>query len=149
MVAGGRAGGLDEAACVALERCGLRLGVAFQAVDDFLDFGGKARAMGKSLFTDLREGKVTYPLILGMERDPALAPLLEQALADTAEGENLSETARRQVLAILERTGALADCRKLAHDHVNEAIAHLDALPDGQAKTALITVAEATIYREA
>jgi octaprenyl-diphosphate synthase len=149
MVAGGRAGGLDDDRCVALERCGLRLGVAFQAVDDYLDFGGKERAMGKSLFADLREGKVTYPLILGMERDSSLASLLEQALADTAEGEPLPETARRQVLAVLERTGALADCRRLAHEQVAEAIAHLDALPDGHAKTALITVAEATIHREA
>jgi octaprenyl-diphosphate synthase len=84
-----------------------------------------------------------------MERDSSLAALLEQALADTAEGEPLPETARRQVLAMLERTGALADCRRLAHEQVAEAIAHLDALPDGHAKTALITVAEATIHREA
>lgn len=148
LVAGARAGGLDDAACDALDACGLHLGVAFQAVDDCLDFGQAGDSLGKNLFADLGEGKATYPLILAMQRDPQLRPLLAQALADSAKGTGLSESAKRSVLASLERTQALNDCRALAHKHIALAIDSLALLPDGPAKTALITVAEATSYRE-
>jgi octaprenyl-diphosphate synthase len=145
MYAGGRAGGLDENACAALERYGAHLGVAFQAVDDLLDFGGDERHTGKGLFADLREGKITYPLLLALRRDAALRAMLEQALA--REGE-LPETMLRAVLASMERTGALADCRALALERVRQAVACLAPLADGPGKTALITMAEATVYRE-
>ncbi|MEM9491889.1 MAG: polyprenyl synthetase family protein, partial [Myxococcota bacterium] len=95
MVAGARAGGLDDSACAALEQYGLHLGVAFQAVDDCLDFGS-ASGTGKDLLTDLREGKTTYPLILAMQRDDSFASVLEQALADSAGGDMpLPETVER------------------------------------------------------
>ena len=60
----------------------------------------------------------------------------------------LLETMKRSVAATLERTGALADCRALAHEHIRLAIECLDRFADGPAKTALITVAEATAHRE-
>ena len=148
MVAGGRAGGLDDQACQALETCGLHLGVAFQAVDDCLDFSRSSELIGKSLFADLGEGKATYPLILAMQRDDSLRPLLQQALADTAAGQALPETLKRTVSATLERTGALADARALARERIDLAIAALACFPDGPAKTALITVAEATAHRD-
>lgn len=149
MVAGARAGKLDDSECEVLEQYGLHLGVAFQAVDDCLDFGGDARVTGKALLTDLREGKSTYPLILAMQRDESLAPLLQQALADSTGGEcPLPETVERKVVAAVERTGALDDSRKLAAEHVARAITCLDPLTDGPGKTALITVAEATAYRQ-
>lgn len=148
VVAGGRAGGLDDQACALLERYGNHLGVAFQAVDDCLDFGDPTLT-GKALFTDLREGKVTYPLIVAMQRDEALRPLLAETLAAAGDGETpLPSTVSRTVMASLERTGALHECRTLALDHASRAITCLDPLPDGPSKTALITVAEATVYRD-
>ena len=148
MVAGARAGGLGADDAAALEECGLHLGVAFQAVDDCLDFGGDSSIIGKSLFADLGEGKATYPLILAMQRDDALRPLLVQALADTADGQPLPETLERTVATTLERTGALADCRALATERIARAIGCLERFPDSPARTALITVAEATAHRE-
>lgn len=145
MYAGGRAGGLAEDACLALETYGLHLGVAFQAVDDLLDFGGDERATGKGLFADLREGKSTYPLILALRRDPALRPKVEEALRG---GGELPETTARQILASMQRTGALEDCQALAHERVRQAVAALASIPEGPGKSALVTVAEATIYRE-
>lgn len=68
MYAGARAGGLSSAACEALEAYGGRLGVAFQVVDDVLDVAGDPAVLGKGLYTDLREGKMTYPLLLAAER---------------------------------------------------------------------------------
>lgn len=148
MVAGGRAGGLDDAACSALERYGLHLGVAFQAVDDCLDFRGDTGVTGKALFTDLREGKVTYPLILAMTRDESLVPLLKQALSEHSANDPVPETVQRAVLTAMQRTGALEDSISLAQQRVIDAISCLDELPDGPGKTALITVAEATAHRQ-
>ena len=145
MYAGGRAGGLAEDTCLALERYGTHIGVAFQAVDDLLDFSGDERVTGKTLFADLREGKVTYPLLLAIGRDAALGPLLERAIED---GGKMPETLQRTVLASLERTRAIDDCRALARERVRQAIECLDSIADGPGKTALITVAEATVYRE-
>src|SRR4051812_36286883 len=78
MFAGARAGGLDAASTVALEGFGHKLGTAFQIVDDVLDVAGDPGMTGKALLADLREGKMTYPLILAIERDRSLGPLLSE-----------------------------------------------------------------------
>jgi len=64
---GGLLGGLDAARCERLREFGLQLGMAFQIVDDCLDYAGKEAVAGKSLGTDLHQGKVTLPLIYLME----------------------------------------------------------------------------------
>ncbi|MBZ0234996.1 MAG: polyprenyl synthetase family protein, partial [Deltaproteobacteria bacterium] len=66
MRAGARAGECSPEVARGLERFGLDLGVAFQIVDDCLDFAGDAAVTGKALYTDLREGKLTYPVLLGL-----------------------------------------------------------------------------------
>lgn len=147
MYAGGRAGALADAEVAALERYGLHLGIAFQAIDDLLDLDGDQRATGKALFTDLREGKMTYPLILAMERERATVEPLLRAVID---GEDGDEGARfAEVARALQRTGALADCRALAEEHSRRAIGALAELPEGRSTEALVTVAEATVARRA
>jgi octaprenyl-diphosphate synthase len=147
MYAGGRAGGLPETEVRALEQYGLHLGIAFQAIDDLLDLGGDQRATGKALFADLREGKMTYPLILALERDRAMEPLLRSVIAgETSDGDDARFAL---IVEVLERSGALADCRALADAHAAEAIAALRALPAGRATDALVTVADATVSRRA
>jgi octaprenyl-diphosphate synthase len=147
LFAGGRAGGLGDRECDALERYGLHLGVAFQAVDDLLDVDGDAERTGKALFADLREGKMTYPLILALARDPELLPVIERCAAVEAD-EPLPAAAIRRVLDAVKRTEALADCRALAHHRANQAIDSLEPLGDHPGVRALITVAESTVYRE-
>jgi len=143
MRAGARVGGLTDAECDALERYGLHLGVAFQAVDDVLDVDGDIEATGKQLFTDLREGKTTYPLILALERDPQLFGIL----ADCARG--LSPSAVHAVLESLRQTEAVIDCRRFAAEEAAAAIACLDRFGDSEAVRALVTVAEVSVVREA
>ena len=75
MLAGARCAELDADGEAALERYGNHLGVAFQAVDDELDFAGFAGSetnaeTGKDPLVDLREGKMTFPLIVALERQP-------------------------------------------------------------------------------
>jgi octaprenyl-diphosphate synthase len=140
MVAGARVAHLPPAAEAALERFGLHLGVAFQAVDDELDF---ANGTGKDPLADLREGKITYPLVIALERDPALQPRLVALLAE-------SEPRRDELTAIaaaVRASGALAATRSLAEDHVERALAVLEELPAGPPRDALVTVALASLER--
>jgi octaprenyl-diphosphate synthase len=142
MIAGARVAGLPAAAETALERFGLHLGVAFQAIDDELDYGGAGT--GKDTLADLREGKITYPLVIALERDPGLAGQLDAMLATDAapSGDQLAAIAAR-----VRATGALTATRALAEEHVQRALAVLDELPAGPAREALVTVALASLER--
>jgi octaprenyl-diphosphate synthase len=132
---GGRAGGLPEAACSALAAYGDRLGVAFQVIDDLLDVAGDADALGKSLFADLREGKATYPLLLALERDPALGAVVRNAAE--AQDEVSLRAAGLAVSGALARTGAVDDARAFASRLSAQAVAHLAELPRCVAREAL------------
>lgn len=143
---GARAGLLADEHAEALAAYGQNLGVAFQIVDDALDFMGEAAETGKNLFTDLREGKVTYPVLVGMERDPHLKPVLADALADDAQ---LNPAQGRRVLARLKETGAIDASMQLAQDYSRRAASAIEALPAGPAKMALTLVAEASARRRA
>jgi octaprenyl-diphosphate synthase len=140
MSAGARAARLSPAAEAALERFGLHLGVAFQAVDDELDY---ADGTGKDPLADLREGKITYPLVVALEREASLQARLVALLAE-------AEPLREELAAIaatVRATGALAATRALAEDHVERALAVLEELPAGAPRDALTTVALASLER--
>jgi octaprenyl-diphosphate synthase len=148
MHAGARAGGLDDGRAAALERYGLHLGVAFQAIDDLLDFAGDASITGKGLYADLREGKLTYPVLIALERRPGLEEALAELVAADGEGRALPARAMSAVGEALRASGALDDCRALAQSRAQAAIDSLAPLGGGPAVQALITVAEATVHRE-
>ena len=143
MWAGARAGGLGEYECAALEAYGRHLGVAFQVIDDVLDFAGDPAVTGKALLTDLAEGKLTYPLIVALEREPGLRALLEAVLA----GDGVVEAGAR-VVAVLRATGAIDAGRALAEERAHQAAACLGVLPAGRARQDLETIAEATVRRD-
>jgi octaprenyl-diphosphate synthase len=140
MIAGARVARLSPAAEAALERFGLHLGVAFQAVDDELDF---ANGTGKDPLADLREGKITYPLVIAIERDPALQPRLVALLAEPEPRRD----ALAAIAADVRASGALAATRALAEEHVERALAVLEELPAGAPRDALVTVALASLER--
>ncbi len=145
--AGCKVGGLDDVACDALESYGRHLGIAFQAVDDLLDVDGDAQVTGKALFTDLREGKMTYPLLVAMERDKSLHTAVSEC-AEKPPEMPLPEAALQKVLAALHTTGALEACREFAETHSRDAVAALSELPSKETAEALTTIAEATTFRK-
>ena len=148
MFAGGRAGGLTLEQCTALEGYGLHLGVAFQAVDDLLDLSGDEQATGKSLLTDLSEGKMTWPLLVGMERDGELRPILEEVVALAQDGQAAPRALTSRVLASLVRSGSLDDTRALARRRAQLAAECLAPLPAGAAQQALEAVAWSAVDRD-
>jgi len=141
MIAGARAAKLPVTGETALERYGLHLGVAFQAVDDELDF---REGTGKDPLVDLREGKITYPMVVALEREPSLRGRLQALLLD----DNPSRDELAAVATAVRETGALAATRALAEEHVERALAVLDELPAGGARDALVTVALASLERQ-
>lgn len=137
--AGGRAGGLDDEACAHLESFGRHLGVAFQLVDDLLDYDGNAEQTGKSLFTDLREGKLTHPLLVARDADASVRADLTRLL----DGGN-RELEQRIVAGVRPHLNVTRD---RATRSIAEAFGHLDALPSGAAKEGMRTVALAVVER--
>ena len=147
LFAGSVAGGLDANQQQALSTFGQQLGITFQAVDDLLDLTGDPDTTGKDLFTDLREGKMTLPLIFALEREEAARGAVEAILALPDETP-VPRALGREVIDVLRRTDAVVDTLELARHHSRQAIAALDSVDDGAARRALATVAEAIVDRD-
>ena len=146
LFAGGRAGNLPLDLCKALERYGGKLGVAFQIVDDVLDLAGDPTVVGKSLFADLHEGKMTYPLLLAIERDAKLGSEMEAACA--AGALCLDPRLEQRIREVLWENGVTEQCVGLAQKLAAEAVAALSVLPPSRARTTLEQIAVALCRRE-
>jgi len=128
-----------EAACA---EYGNRLGTAFQVIDDVLDYDGDSAEMGKNLGDDLREGKVTLPLIIAMQRGSAeQRQLIESAI----EHGSLDELPA--ILAIVRETGALEATRAAAAAQAQAAIHALSALPSNNYTEGLLQLASQLLDR--
>jgi octaprenyl-diphosphate synthase len=118
----------------ALGEFGARMGLAFQLVDDAIDYCGDPRAAGKSLLADLKEGKLTLPLIRTLAKDPCLRADVNASRAGDVE-------AAFRVAAAVRRSGACEDVRTLAREESARALQPLESLPPSQGKTLLAAVA--------
>ncbi len=144
--AGGRVGGLPDDAIEVLGEFGTALGVAFQLVDDVLDLEGDPATTGKSACADVREGKLTWPLLLAAEREPDIAARLRlYAAADNT----LDPRVAARLVEDVRRTGAIEAARAEALHYGAKAHCALERLPAGRANDALATVVETTLTREA
>jgi octaprenyl-diphosphate synthase len=119
-----------------LARFGMLLGMAFQITDDLLDYTEPEAVTGKPSGLDLREHKVTLPLIAALARLPADGPGRRAVaeLMDTAEpGDDLVA----EVMRLVEGAGGLEIARQRALDLAGQADAELDVLPPSPARDAL------------
>lgn len=134
----------DPAQEEALRCYGRDLGLAFQLVDDLLDYQGDAGTMGKNVGDDLAEGKPTLPLIHAMHvGTPDQAELVRQAIRQGGL-ERLDE-----VLAIVRETGALDYTRGRAEEMASRALAQLDALPPSRYRDSMARLARLAVDRQA
>lgn len=126
----------------ALRQFGDLLGIAFQLVDDLLDYRGDAETLGKNVGDDLAEGKPTLPLIYTMrEGTPEQAALVRKAIQKGGI-EDLSS-----ILEAVEAAGALDYTARLARDHADRAIACLHVLPDNEYRDAMIELTRFAVAR--
>lgn len=126
----------------ALQAFGDALGVAFQLVDDLLDYKGDAETLGKNVGDDLAEGKPTLPLIITMrDGTPEQAKIVRQAIQKGGI-EDLS-----QITQAVEASGALAYTAQLAREYAEKAIGYLDILPESKYKQAMIELTQFAVAR--
>ena len=129
----------DEETQNALKEFGMELGIAFQLIDDVLDYDGDAESMGKNIGDDLAEGKPTLPLIYAMEHGTdSEAELIRECLKD----EELSKKSLDQVINIVRDSGGLAYTREKARDCSDKALACLDKIPASNYRDALEAMGE-------
>ncbi|MEX2963786.1 polyprenyl synthetase family protein [Microbulbifer sp. TYP-18] len=151
-----KTGALFEAACEtaavlsgcateernALKLYGRHLGLAFQLVDDALDYRGDPEELGKNVGDDLAEGKPTLPLIYTMARGSAAQAALVRDAIERRSADRLSE-----IVAAIDACGALDYTLEQARNAVDQARNQLGFLPPGDHKTALQQLASFAVER--
>jgi octaprenyl-diphosphate synthase len=123
---------------------GANLGIAFQLIDDALDYGGKAPALGKNVGDDFREGKVTLPVVLAYRRGSAEDRAFWKR---TLEKGAAADDDLAQAIALLEKTQALKDTINRAGHYGAMARDALAPLPDEPFKAALLQAVAFCIAR--
>jgi len=127
----------------ALETFGRELGLAFQLVDDALDYGGLASAMGKNAGDDFREGKVTLPVIFAREAgDESERAFWRRVMS----GDQTDDDFHRAV-ALIRRHNATEQTLEAARAHAQAAVAALEPLPANVYRDALGDLADFVIER--
>lgn len=111
----------------ALGAFGESLGLCFQVVDDVLDVTAGQADTGKAQFTDLRDGKLTLPLLLALEQEPDARHLLAAAVEDS---QSDPDRVASIVLPLLERTDAVGKARRQALAYADQALQALATLPE-------------------
>ncbi len=142
---------LPEVTVQRMKEYGYHLGMAFQIVDDILDFTGDESTLGKPAGSDLRQGTLTLPFFYYLHRQRDLDQLVDRLRTSAelaADGED--DAWRRlmdQVVADLRRSDAIAAARDEAAAFLDQARASLDPLPDNLYKQSLIGLCDFVVQR--
>jgi octaprenyl-diphosphate synthase len=128
----------------ALKSYGQNLGIAFQLVDDALDYSGRQALMGKTVGDDFREAKMTLPIILAYARaDAATRPFWKRVI----ETGNQTESDLDRAITLVEQTGAIQETMRRARAYADNAKAALAALPGSDIRQALSDIADFCVER--
>ncbi len=128
-----------------LARYGLNAGLAFQIIDDLLDFTAPAERLGKPVVSDLREGKVTLPLVYALEGcDETGRRKVETVL----EEKGFQSVAPEEIVALVRESGAVERARERAARFVAEADRALEPFPDSTYKRALEALPQFILNRD-
>ena len=137
--AAGVLSGLAEPHLDDLYRFGRQLGLAFQVVDDILDFTGSDQQLGKPAASDLASGYLTAPVLYALEERPALAGLIEREFSEDGDLE--------QALALVRGCEAIPRSRALAEEFSREAHIAIEWLPASEPRSALRALPEYVLSR--
>ena len=123
---------------------GLSLGIAFQLQDDLLDYTATEEELGKPVLSDLREGKLTLPLILSL----ADASRAERKQIETVVAERrFDSVGRGDILGIVERLGAVERARRMVDDYAERARRIAERFPDSSSRDGLLMAADFAAHR--
>ncbi len=148
----------------ALAEYGRNAGLAFQLVDDLLDFTASSEKLGKPVLSDLKEGKVTLPLIFALEngsgerasaangertaRASGSSAEARRLIANVLEERDFVSVRPEQIARLVEESGARARAEALAREYVSRAKSCLEVLPDSEYRRALLAVPDFILERE-
>lgn len=140
---GAMLGGCEREMVEALRVYGYSIGMAFQIVDDLLDYTGDEALMGKPVGSDLREGTITLPGLLLIERYPRDNPIKKffQARRDR-------EARLQEAIAMVRSSEVLDVSMSMAREYVNRAREAISPLPETEAKQSLFEIGEYVLHRE-
>jgi octaprenyl-diphosphate synthase len=128
----------------AMRDYGKNLGIAFQLVDDALDYSGRQALMGKSVGDDFREAKMTLPVILAYARADASARKFWLRAIETGPQ---SESDLDRAITLVEETGAISETMVRARRYADAACEALRPLPEGPTRAALSDIADFCVER--
>ncbi len=134
--------------CEALRTYGLEIGRAFQLTDDLLDFTATSEELGKPAFSDLREGKLTLPMLTLLERAPEKARPIIERIWENGEAEPVNDDDEAELRELLKQNDGLLETRALAHQASSSASRMIQALHgEADTKALLLDIPEALLAR--
>lgn len=122
-----------------LYRYGRHVGLAFQVVDDILDFTGSTEVLGKPAGSDLKSGNLTAPAIFALQEKPYLEVFIEREFSQDGDLE--------QALALINEGMGIERARELAAQQAKSAVEYLTDLPPSESRQALIDIADYVLSR--
>ncbi|MDJ0735658.1 MAG: solanesyl diphosphate synthase [Nostocaceae cyanobacterium] len=118
---------------------GRHLGLAFQIVDDILDFTSSTDTLGKPAGSDLKSGNLTAPVLFALSEAPYLEVLIEREFAQEGDLE--------QAMQLIADSQGIQKARELAADHAKVSVEHIEVLPPSESRQALINMANYVLSR--
>ena len=142
MVVGGLLSNQSQTVLNTLQLFGKELGMAYQIVDDVLDYSSSFEIMGKDVGDDLAEGKVTLPMIYTLERAmPDMQEMIGQAIS------NKDSKNADKIIGSIQSTGSIASSVNDAKEKTEFALHSIQSLDNSKYKTALTNLAEIILHR--
>lgn len=142
---GGMLGQAGEARELELREYGFNLGIMFQLIDDLLDFTGESETIGKPIGGDLREGKITLPVIHLLKHGGVEANTLVRAIV---QDRDVTPDNWARVKALLAEHRSIEYAYKRAVEFGEAAKSHLEMFPDSHEREALMALADYVLYRD-
>jgi heptaprenyl diphosphate synthase len=134
-------GKCDKKLARKLANIGHNIGMAFQIIDDLLDYFGDEKIVGKPVCSDLKQGLYTLPVIYGIQsKDNKLKELLSKG--------DFEDNDIKEISSVLEKSGSFERTRNLAHTYTNKAFKLINSLPECDSKAVLISLTNKLLNRE-
>lgn len=139
---GAELSGVNNSAKTNARKIGYEIGMAFQILDDILDYTGEVSAIGKPALEDMKQGVYSLPLIYAMNQDKeTFVPLLNKK-------ESIADDDVDKILNLIKKHDGVEKARKLAEKYTNKAITRIDKLPNCEPKAIMLELTAKLLQRQ-